>query len=142
MHIAEGEKRKAAKLEPNPQSRGRDGCIDFPGGNQKAAENILKLAKLINISQEGFKSYGKNLTAPNSSEHVTFQIPLNNKFESMIEEKPKKVNKEEEIENTPFKPPPLMLTLTANCTLDLYVNRKFPGNKNTLKKRIHKNLSY
>ncbi|GIY07980.1 RNA-directed DNA polymerase from mobile element jockey [Caerostris darwini] len=99
------------------------------------AINELKPAKLINLSDDGFKTPGKKQTAKATEKHNPFRIPVNNKFANIEEETSSNAQVTVTDDHSPTKPPPIMLALTANYTHALQeIHRKFPKTENKLTK--------
>ncbi|GIY78154.1 nucleic-acid-binding protein from transposon X-element [Caerostris darwini] len=100
---------------------------------QKSLED--RRAKLINISDDGFKTPGKKQFAKATEKHYPFRIPVNNKFANIEEETTSNTQAKETDDYSPNKPPPIMLALTANYTHALQeIHRKFPKTENKLTK--------
>ncbi|GIY07982.1 hypothetical protein CDAR_574631 [Caerostris darwini] len=81
---------------------------------KRPADDIIKPAKLISLSDDGFKTPGKKQTAKATEKHNSFRIPVNNKFANIEEETSSNAQVTVTDDHSPTKPPPIMLALTAN----------------------------
>ncbi|GIY13210.1 hypothetical protein CDAR_171661 [Caerostris darwini] len=97
---------------------------------KRPADDIIKPAKLINLSDNGFKTPGKKQTQKATEKHNQFRIHVNNKFANIEEENTSNAQATETDDHSPTKPPPIMLALIANYTHALQeIHRKFPRQK-------------
>ncbi|GIX75775.1 hypothetical protein CDAR_220931 [Caerostris darwini] len=106
-------------------------------------DDIIKPAKLINISDDGFKTPGKKQTTKATEKHNPFRIPVKNKFANIEEETTSNAQAKETDDYSPTKLPPIMLALTANYTHALQeIHRKFPKTEYKLTKGYAKIFPY